>query len=73
MAVVANRKSIMNLFSGVTDLYSHRVRIVLAEEGINFEGVEVDPANPPEDLLELNPYGKVPTWWIEIWYCTTRR
>ncbi len=61
MSVVANRKSIMNLFSGVTDLYSHRVRIVLAEKGINFEGVDVDPAYPPEDLMELNPYGKVPT------------
>lgn len=61
MAVVANRKSIMNLFSSVTDLYSHRVRIVLAEKGINFESVDVDPAHPPEDLMELNPYGKVPT------------
>ncbi|MCF6337393.1 MAG: glutathione S-transferase N-terminal domain-containing protein [Gammaproteobacteria bacterium] len=61
MSVVANRKSIMNLFTGVTDLYSHRVRIVLAEKGINFESVDVDPAHPPEDLMELNPYGKVPT------------
>jgi len=61
MSVVANRKSIMNLFTGVTDLYSHRVRIVLAEKGINFEGVDVDPAHPPEDLMELNPYGRVPT------------
>jgi len=61
MAVVANRKSIMNLFTGLTDLYSHRVRIVLAEKGINFESVDVDPAHPPEDLMELNPYGKVPT------------
>ena len=61
MAVVANRKSIMNLFTGVDDLFSHRVRIVLAEKGINFESVDVDPAHPPEDLMELNPYGRVPT------------
>ncbi len=61
MSVVANRKSIMNLFTGVTDLYSHRVRIVLAEKGINFESVDVDLAHPPEDLMELNPYGSVPT------------
>ena len=61
MAVVANRKSVMNLFTGVNDIYSHRVRIVLAEKGINFEGVEVDLSNPPEDLMELNPYGSVPT------------
>jgi RNA polymerase-associated protein len=61
MAVVANRKSVMNLFTGVNDIFSHRVRIVLAEKGINFEGVEVDLSNPPEDLMELNPYGTVPT------------
>ena len=61
MAVVANKKSVMTLFSSTSDLYSHRVRIVLAEKGINFETVEVDPANPPEDLMDLNPYGIVPT------------
>lgn len=61
MAVVANRKSIMNLFTGAIDIYSHRVRIVLAEKGINFESVVVDLAHPPEDLMELNPYGSVPT------------
>ncbi len=61
MAVVANRKSVMTLFNGVEDIYCHRVRIVLAEKGINFETVEVDPAQPPEDLMELNPYGVVPT------------
>jgi RNA polymerase-associated protein len=61
MAVVANRKSVMTLFSDPTDLHSHRVRIVLAEKGINFDTVEVDPGNPPEDLMELNPYGMVPT------------
>lgn len=61
MAVVANRKSVMNLFSGASDLFSHRVRIVLAEKGINFETVDVDLASPPEDLMELNPYGGVPT------------
>ena len=61
MAVIANKKSVMTLFSNGTDLYSHRVRIVLAEKGISFETVEVDGSNPPEDLMELNPYGMVPT------------
>lgn len=61
MAVVANRKSVMALYSGAADLFSHRVRIVLAEKGINFDTIDVDPASPPEDLMELNPYGGVPT------------
>jgi RNA polymerase-associated protein len=61
MALIANRKSVMTLFSGQSDIHSHRVRIVLAEKGINFEIVYVEPESPPEDLLELNPYGSVPT------------
>jgi RNA polymerase-associated protein len=61
MALVANRKSVMTLFSSAADMHCHRVRIVLAEKGINFEALEVDASNPPEDLLELNPYGVVPT------------
>ncbi len=61
MGVVANRRSIMTLFSSDTDVYSHRVRIVLAEKGINVEIVSVDYGNLPEDLIDLNPYNSVPT------------
>lgn len=61
MGVVANRRSVMTLFSGDTDVYSHRVRIVLAEKGINVDIVSVDAANLPEDLIDLNPYNTVPT------------
>lgn len=61
MGVVANRRSVMTLFSGNTDVYSHRVRIVLAEKGINFEVVEIDPKEKNEDLIDLNPYNTVPT------------
>jgi RNA polymerase-associated protein len=51
----------MTLFSGDTDVYSHRVRIVLAEKGINVDIVPVDAGNLPEDLIDLNPYNSVPT------------
>lgn len=61
MGVVANRRSVMTLFSGDSDVYSHRVRIVLAEKGINVDIVSVDTGNPPEDLIDLNPYNTVPT------------
>ena len=61
MAVIANRRSVMTLFSVDTDAYSHRVRIVLAEKGINVDIVDVDPDDKPEDLIDLNPYGSVPT------------
>lgn len=59
MAVVAKR-SVMTLYSS-SDVYSHQVRIVLAEKGVNFEVVEVIGDKVPEDLMDLNPYGSVPT------------
>ncbi len=61
MGVIANRRSVMSMFSDDTDIHSHRVRIVLAEKGINVEIVSVDPSNLPEDLIDLNPYNSVPT------------
>ena len=61
MALVANRRSVMNLFSSASCPQSHRVRIVLAEKGITVEIVDVDTNHKPEDLLDLNPYNTVPT------------
>ncbi|WP_204322979.1 glutathione S-transferase N-terminal domain-containing protein, partial [Streptococcus pneumoniae] len=37
------------------------VKIVLAEKGVLYENAEVDLQALPEDLMELNPYGTVPT------------
>ena len=51
----------MTLFSSDLCPYCHIVRIVLAEKGINFESVNVDLKNTPEDLRDLNPYNEVPT------------
>jgi RNA polymerase-associated protein len=51
----------MALYSSPTSVFSHRVRFVLAEKGINVEVVDVDPSNPSEDLIHLNPYQSVPT------------
>lgn len=51
----------MTLYSGTTDIQSHIVRIVLAEKNVSVDIVYVDPNNPPEDLLELNPYNSLPT------------
>ncbi|MBR9857033.1 stringent starvation protein SspA [Oceanisphaera sp. KMM 10153] len=61
MAVAANKRSIMTLFSGAEDIYSHQVRIVLAEKGVSVEISHVEPDSLPEDMLELNPYGTLPT------------
>jgi RNA polymerase-associated protein len=51
----------MTLYSRGDDPHSHRVRIVLAAKGLEARIVEVDPARPPEDLIDLNPFQSVPT------------
>jgi len=61
MALAANKRPLMTLFSGSLDLYSHQVRIVLAEKGVGVDIHQVDPNNPPEALFEVNPYGTVPS------------
>lgn len=50
----------MTLFSDPYGLHSHRVRIILAEKNVNVDIIDVDPVNPPEDIMDLNPYGKAP-------------
>ena len=55
------KKSVMTLHSGAIDIYSHRVRIVLAEKGVTVDVAHIDPKNPAPDLLQLNPYNTVPT------------
>jgi len=61
MALVANRRSGMTLFSDPNCPQSHRARIVLAEKDITVDVVHIDPNNKPEDLLDVNPYNSVPT------------
>lgn len=55
------KRSIMTLYSGDLDIYSHQVRIILAEKGVNVDIINVDENHPNEDLLELNPYNTLPT------------
>lgn len=51
----------MTLYSRGDDPHCHRVRIVLAAKGLQARIVEVDPARPPEDLIDLNPFQSLPT------------
>ena len=60
MAVVSNKRAVMQLYSDPVDPFSHRVRLVLAEKGVTAEIVDVDPGHKPEDLHDLNPYDTVP-------------
>ena len=50
----------MTLYSGTTDPFSQRCRFVLFEKGMDFQIIDVDMFNKPEDLAVINPYNKVP-------------
>lgn len=51
----------MTLFVGMHDLWSHRMRIAMLEKGLSAEVLEIDVANPPVGMVDLNPYLSVPT------------
>ena len=50
----------MKLYSNSIDPFSHRCRIVLFEKGMDFEVIDVDLNNKPEDLSILSPYSDCP-------------
>jgi RNA polymerase-associated protein len=61
MAASVRMRNTLTLFSANDDVLCHRVRLVLAAKGVTYDLVPVDAQNPPEDLIDLNPYHSVPT------------
>lgn len=58
----------MRLYHSAVSPYSRRVRVVAEELGLSdqLELVEIDPFNPPDEFLNLNPLSKVPLLITEI-------
>ncbi len=61
MASVANRRSLMVLYSDSISPIGHAVRIVLAEKDVNVEINYIDDDNVPEELNDINPYNSILT------------
>ena len=61
MASIANRRSLMVLYSDKVSRLGHAVRIVLAEKDVNVEINYTDDETKPEILNELNPYNSILT------------
>ena len=61
MVSVANRRSVMVLYSDTISPVGHGVRIVLAEKDINVEINYIAEDQRPEELNDLNPYNTVLT------------
>lgn len=54
------RRSSMTFYSS-SNQYCHRVRMVLAEKGIEAHIVHVEGDKIPEEVAEINPYNTLPT------------
>ena len=61
MVSIANKRSVMVLYSDTVNPVGHSVRIVLAEKDINVDIRYIQGNELPEDLAELNPYNTVLT------------
>lgn len=61
MALSQRSRTVLTLYSSNDDTQCHRVRLVLAAKGVVYDLVPYTAKNPPEDLLDLNPYNSVPT------------
>ena len=61
MASIANRRSVMVLYSDSSSPAGHCVRLVLGEKDINVEINYVEDGERPEALIEINPYNSVLT------------
>jgi len=62
MALSPRLRHTLTLFSARDCVVCHRVRLILAAKGVSYDLIPVDPANPPEDLLLVNPdYRSLPT------------
>lgn len=57
----------LTLYDAARCPYCARVRIVLAEKGIEWETVEIDLTDRPRWLYEKNPVGKVPVLEEDGW------
>jgi len=55
------KRSVMTLYSDPKSILSHAVRIVLAEKAINVNILSIMNEDLPKELLEMNPYGTLPT------------
>ena len=55
------KRTVMTLYSGISDIYSHQIRIILAEKGVTVDIIYLHDKEHCEDLAEINPYNSLPT------------
>lgn len=61
MSILGRKQTGPALLHSPRHLSSHRIRLVCQAKELEIEYIEINPDVLPEDLLELNPTGKLPT------------
>ncbi len=54
-------RTILTLYTAENSVQCHRVRMVLAAKGVSYDRLVVEGGKPPREMVELNPYGSLPT------------
>jgi RNA polymerase-associated protein len=57
----ARSRTALTLYTSADDIHCHRTRLVLAAKGVAYDRIILRADQPTPDLLELNPYGTLPT------------
>lgn len=61
MSLINQKRGGLALFGSPKHAASLRIRLVAYAKDLEIEHVEIDADNIPEDLLEINPTGRLPT------------
>ncbi len=61
MSIVSQKRGGLALLGSPKHVSSHRIRLVCQAKDLDIDYVTIDPDRLPEDLLEVNPTGRLPT------------
>lgn len=50
----------LKLYGAALSPFVRKTRVFMQEKGIPFEAIHIDPNNPPEDFVKLNPLKRIP-------------
>ena len=48
------------LYGASLSPYVRKVRVAMAEKGLTYEHIQIDPARRPEDYYDISPFGRIP-------------
>ena len=52
----------LKVFGASLSPFVRKVRVALAEKGLHYEQIHVDPFNKPADYHEMSPFGRIPAF-----------